>query len=159
VVIDLENQYDISEFKMYDCKTIEPDNNIDTYQIYVSNDLPDLNLITPQGDSNTCWGEPVVNKTGQSDVALKDDVLAKPVTGRYVKLVIPRTDDDMNNFTARIYAFDVLGAVSTGIKSLTDMKSTVADNRIYTVSGQYVGKNKSRLGHGIYVQNGTKIVR
>jgi predicted GH43/DUF377 family glycosyl hydrolase len=159
VVIDLENQYDISEFKMYDCKTIEPDNNIDTYQIYISKDLPDLNLITPRGDSNTCWGEPVVNKTGQSDVALKDDVLAKPVTGRYVKLVIPRTDDDMNNFTARIYAFDVLGTVSTGIKSLTDMKSTVADNRIYTVSGQYVGKNKSRLGHGIYVQNGTKIVR
>ncbi len=108
-VIDLEDVYDIDKFVMYDSKTLGPDPNVTDYQIYVSMEKPDIKLVTPQGDTNTCWGDAVVNKSGQADVAKKEDVLTTPVRGRYVKLVIPRTSASMNAHTSRIFAFDVYG--------------------------------------------------
>ena len=34
-----------------------------------------------------------------------------------------------------------------------------ADNRVYTVDGQYVGKSLQNLNKGLYIQNGKKYVK
>ena len=111
-VIDLESIYNINKFTIYDSKTLGPDENLTHYQIYVSTEEPDIKLITPQGDSNTCWTL-VVDKADQGDVAKKEDLLSTPIKGRYVKLVVPRTSDNMNAHTSRVFAFDVYGTESS----------------------------------------------
>lgn len=108
-VIDLENLFNINKFTIYDSKLLAVDENMTHYRIYVSTEKPDLKLITPKGDTNTCWNL-VVDKSDQGDVAKKEDVLDKPVLGRYVKLVVPRTHESMNAHTSRVYAFDVTGS-------------------------------------------------
>jgi predicted GH43/DUF377 family glycosyl hydrolase len=112
VVVDLEKLYNISKFVIYDCKNIETDENMDAYQIYVSESMPDLELITPAGDSNTCWKK-VVDRSGAGGEKTKTDVLSNPVAGRYVKLVVPHVEAGVNAHTSRIYGLDVYGTETT----------------------------------------------
>ena len=57
--------------------------------------------------------------------------------------------------------FDFMGGSDTNV--ITAIGKTTADNaaatRIYTVDGRFAGTNIHALGHGIYVQNGKKIVK
>jgi hypothetical protein len=48
---------------------------------------------------------------------------------------------------------------STGIQSIGTEASRKSDNRIYTLSGQYVGTDFSVVSKGIYIMNGKKIVK
>lgn len=104
VVIDLEDEYDIAKFKIYDTHLLEPnmDKNMDGYLIYVSTEKPDLSLITPLKDDNTIW-QKVVDTTGRIDENIKEDAIT-PTKGRYVKLVVPRS---RISTTTRLYAFEV----------------------------------------------------
>lgn len=157
-VIDLEDDYDISRFVIYDCKNIEIDENMDAYQIYVSEERPDLSLITPQGDGNTCWTK-VVDRTDVGGEATKDDQLAEAVRGRYVKLVVPRSNEYMNNHTSRIYQFDVYGTLATtGIASLADASDAFAGTAaIYDLQGRKVSDRalsataNGQLRRGVYI--------
>ena len=125
-VIDLESVFDLNKFTIYDSKTLGTDENMTHYQIYVSVEKPDVKLITPQGDTNTCWTL-VVDKSDQGDVAKKDDVLTTPVRGRYVKLVVPRTNEGMNPQTSRVYAFDVHGtSIVSSIDTPSDNGNTIS---------------------------------
>lgn len=134
-VIDLEDTFDISKFVIYDCKNIEVDDNMDAYQIYVSEEKPNLSLITPQGDTNTCWTK-VVDRTGVGSEATKTDELLQTIRGRYVKLVVPRTEDSMNAHTSRVYEFDVYGTkTATGIHAVSSREPLrVVGNKLYVNS-------------------------
>ncbi len=63
--------------------------------------------------------------------------------------------------TKRFFIDDVLVIkdASTGIKSISLESQIKTDNRIYTLSGQYVGTDFSIVGKGIYIVNGKKIVK
>ena len=111
-IIDLEDEYMVSGFHLYDCRTLEPDVNVSDYQIYVSDTAPDLGLISVTGDSNTCW-ELAVDKKGQANVNIKKVTLDNAVKARYVKLVVPHTTPTQNAQTTKLYAFDVLGTSCT----------------------------------------------
>ena len=163
-VIDLEDEYNIHSFSMYDCKNLEPDDNVTHYQIAVSTEAPDLSKITPKGDENTCW-QVVVDKADGKDRNTKEDNLDTPVKARYVKLTVPRTAEDMNAHTSRIYAFDVKGEKTTdGVADVAVESSQIvlpsaltagqtvayaATNcvtRLYTVAGALVDSAVSAEG-------------
>ena len=141
-VIDLEDTYDIEKIELVDCKAggEENDPNLEDLNIYVSNTAPDLDLITPQGDTNTCWNRVVsVTGVGSQDIktytfksesesgpeAEPKEVKAKaetaPVRARYVKLEVPffiGETQTNNKFTARVPALNVYGTkyvVGTGV--------------------------------------------
>lgn len=52
----------------------------------------------------------------------------------------------------------VPNASTDGIKGIKSM-STVLDNRIYNVNGQYVGTDFNALPRGLYIRNGKKIIK
>ena len=131
-VIDLEDTYDIEKIELVDCKGGGENNpNLEALNISVSNTAPDLDLITPQGDTNTCWNL-VASETeaGRQDTktytfksesesdpeAEPEEVKAKaetaPVRARYVKLEVPffiGETPTKNTFTARVPALNVYG--------------------------------------------------
>lgn len=105
VIIDLEDNYRISKFMIYDTKTLDPVNgNMNGYTISISAEAPDLSLISNVEDKNTIWTK-VVNTTGRSDENIKTDII-EPMEGRYVKLEIPRS---RVSGTTRLYEFEVYG--------------------------------------------------
>ena len=46
-----------------------------------------------------------------------------------------------------------------GINNVSEVKQTINDGRIYSISGQYMGTDWNALGKGIYIMNGKKIVK
>ncbi len=151
VVIDLEDNYDISSFKMYDCKTLVPqDPNVDHYKISVATEEPVVSKILPTGDANTCWTT-VVERFDTQDINIKEDVLDAPVKARYVKLELPRVTKDgkeYNTTTHRIYAFDVFGEKSdnSGVETIA-VDDTDAPTEYYDLHGRRVNHPQS----GVYV--------
>ena len=124
VVIDLEDLYSVNKFTIYDCKLHENNNNLDHYIISIATERPDVKLVTPSGDSNTCWTEVVNAMDVNQDEKTHEHVLDTPVNARYVKLEVPRVNvdgdrgHDLNHATSRVYAFDVHGqAIQSGIGS------------------------------------------
>lgn len=45
---------------------------------------------------------------------------------------------------------------ATGIKAVSKDAQHPADDRIYSISGQYMGKDKNKLPKGIYIINGKR---
>lgn len=69
VVVDLEQAYDIKRLILWDAKSIDSNAaNMNAYQMYISEERPDLSLITRDGDGNTCWTL-VADKKGSSSPA------------------------------------------------------------------------------------------
>lgn len=56
-----------------------------------------------------------------------------------------------------VITFDFLKKTPTAINAIRTIH-TDADNRIYTVSGQYVGTSFNGLTDGIYIRNGKKVI-
>lgn len=160
-VIDLEDEFDITKFVIYDSKTLGPDPNVTDYQIYVSAEKPNTDLITPQGDGNTCWGKAVVDKSNQGAIAKKEDVLATPVKGRYVKFVVPRTSTAMNAHTSRIFAFDVYG--TKVVNSITADRMSQNAISVYPKAvhgdGSLAITNADGALVALYSQTGTMVMR
>ncbi|MDR1682861.1 MAG: discoidin domain-containing protein [Candidatus Symbiothrix sp.] len=108
-IIDLEKQYEIDRFRLLDCQLLESAENLYGCNIYVSEWAPDLSLIKPSGDENTCWGEPVVETDNEELEYDKDYVLATSVKGRFIKLEIPM-EKIIETKTSRLFQFEVYGS-------------------------------------------------
>lgn len=90
VILDLEEEYDIEKFVLYDAGNFgSKSNNLSGYKIYLSSVSPNLNAITPLRDNNTTWTQ-VVDMTGKRGDNVKTSLI-EPVKARYVKLEIPRS--------------------------------------------------------------------
>lgn len=176
VVVDLLNQYDIKEFKLYDCKYLEYNDNVMGYNVYVSETMPDLELITNLEDGNTNWTK-VVDAYAKDRLLddVKEDVLTSAVKGRYVKLEIPRS---RTVGTVRLYEFQIFGELSgssieneevesfniyptvlNGSTNLTLNNTNEGVFSIYTLNGQLVHSQsvapasqvQVNLASGIYI--------
>lgn len=111
VIFDLEKQYDISEFRVYDCQFLDPEeNNFGACDIYVSETAPDLNKVSVVEDENACWKHVVQSEGAEdaSELKIKEYLLGAPVKGRFVKLVIPQ-DRIVAGKASRLYQFEAYG--------------------------------------------------
>ena len=159
VVIDLEDWYHVNKFTIYDCKLHENNNNLDHYIISIATERPDVKLVTPSGDSNTCWTEVVNTKEVNQDETTHVHVLTEPVKARYVKLEVPRVDvdgdrgHDLNHATSRVFAFDVHAqALETGIGSI--VPTVNAETEYFDLQGRKVLNPQS----GLYIlRQGDKV--
>ena len=79
-IIDLEDEYYIKSFKMYDS------NNVSGYNVYVNTVKSDLNQIEEVLDDNTSWQQVVAGEINQTT----KEKQVKDVKARYVKLEIPQ---------------------------------------------------------------------
>ena len=154
VVIDLEELYSVNKFTIYDCKLHEPDNNLEHYKISIATERPDVKLITPSGDSNTCWTEVVNAMDVNQDEKTHEHVLDTPVSARYVKLEVPRVNvdgdrgHDLNHATSRVYAFDVHAeGIQTGIGSII-VPTDNAQIEYFDLQGRKVRNPQS----GLYIR-------
>ena len=159
VVIDLEDQYSINKFTISDCKLHENFNNLAHYKISVATERPDVKLITPTGDSNTCWTEVVNTTEVNQDETTHEHVLTTPVNARYVKFEVPRVNvdgdrgHDLNHETSRVFGFDVHGqAITTGIDSI--VPTVNAPTEYFDLQGRKVRNPQS----GLYIlRQGDKV--
>ena len=161
VIIDLEQTCDIKRLLLWDAKSIDGDaTNMNAYQIFISEEQPDLSLITKAGDANECWVE-VADKKNAGGVNKKTVTLSEPVRGRYVKLVFPRTSTGMNNVEQpALYAFHVYGAPVTDEDAIKEIKYEESrmknEEGAFTLSGIRVGEGKQKPG--LYVKSGRVIL-
>ena len=61
-------------------------------------------------------------------------------------------------------AFDFMGGstenvIITGINGVAVDSQPATDNRVYSIDGTYLGTDINAVGHGVFVQNGKKIVK
>jgi len=158
VIVDLEQTYDIKRLLLWDAKSIDTDaTNMNAYQIFISQEQPDLSLITKSGDSNTCWTQ-VADRKNAGSTNKKTVSLSTPVRGRYVKLVFPRTSAGMNNVEApALYAFHVYGTPvedDDAIAFPTEDKET--DATVYNLMG--MKQERRSLQPGLYIMSGRKVL-
>lgn len=66
------------------------------------------------------------------------------------------TTDATNQANVQIYR--LTKGVVNGISTVTASGDRRADNRVYNLSGQFVGTSLSGLAKGVYIQNGRKVV-
>ena len=106
----MEQTYDIKRLMLWDAKSMDTGaTNMNAYQIFISEELPELSLITKAVDDNACWTQ-VADKKNAGGINKKSVSLTNPVRGRYVKLVFPRSTASMNNAEQpALYAFNVYG--------------------------------------------------
>ena len=158
VIVDLEQTYDIKRLLLWDAKSIDTDaTNMNAYQMFISQDEPELSLITKSGDSNTCWTQ-VADRKNAGSANKKTVSLSTPVRGRYVKLVFPRTSAGMNNAEApALYAFHVYGTPvddDDAIAFPTEDKET--DATVYNLMG--MKQERRSLQPGLYIMSGRKVL-
>ena len=103
-ILDLEDEYDVNAFKVYDA------NQIEGYNIYVATETPDLNKINNSADENSVWtlvSSGDLNKTNKS-------VTVDRVKARYVKIEIP--NGNIDGESATVTEFEVyMDGTSTGL--------------------------------------------
>ena len=157
VIVDLEQIYDIKRLLLWDAKSIDSDaTNMNAYQMFISEEQPDLSLITKAGDANNCWTE-VADKKNAGGINKKTVTLSTPVRGRYVKLVFPRTSAGMNNVEApALYAFHVYGTEPEDDDAIISPLAETEEEAIYTLSGIRVGDGKQKPG--LYIKSGRVIL-
>ena len=163
-VIDLESLCLIDSFAIYDARSIQGGvTNMNAYQIYVSQERPDLSLITSTGDSNSCWTL-VADRKNQGAQNIKVENMPEPVKARYVKLVFPRTTRRMNSVSnPYIRAFNVYGKIYDGGTTAIEnpnitTNNTFSDDNTYTINGMRLPKGVF-LPKTIYIKNGRKIIK
>ena len=161
VIVDLEQTYDIKRLLLWDAKSIDATaTNMNAYQIYISEETPNLSLITKSGDTNTCWTQ-VADKKSIGSLNKKIVSFATPIRGRYVKLVFPRTSAGMNNADQpALYAFHIYGTLAEDVDAIGQIPnanpSDKDDEAIYTLSGIKVEKGKQKPE--LYIKSGQKVL-
>lgn len=161
VLIDLEKSYDVKRLLLYDAKSLDASaTNMDAYQVFLSDECPDLSLISPMGDENECWTK-VADRKNVGSSSKKTLVLSTPTRCRFVKLVFPRTSESMNAASApALYAFQVYGTEAETTDALTTRESQLTNQ---DGEGEYdlVGRryNLPAASHGIFVKGGRKVLR
>jgi hypothetical protein len=161
VLIDLEKSYDVKRFQLYDAKSVDASaTNMDAYQIFLSDEYPDLSLISPSGDENECWTK-VADKKNVGSSSKKLLVLSTPTRCRFVKLVLPRTSESMNAVDApALYAFQVYGteAETTDALAVRTSQFNIQDSEVeYDLMGRRF--DSSYAGRGIYVKGNRKVLK
>lgn len=164
VIVDLEQTCDIKRLLLWDAKSIETDaTNMNAYQVFVSEEQPDLSLITKAGDANLCWTQ-VADKKNVGSTNKKTLSFSTPVRGRYVKLVFPRTSANMNNAEApALYALHVYGMPVEDDDAVYEVKGEPKDGEepeddgaVFTLSGLRVGNGNKKPG--LYIKSGRVIL-
>ena len=61
--------------------------------------------------------------------------------------------------TADMSTVNIAFGTATGIKTVNKDKQQPADCRIYSLSGQYMGKDKTKLPKGVFIINGKKEIK
>lgn len=158
VIVDLEKTYDIKRLLLWDAKSIDTDaTNMNAYQMFISQEEPDLSLITKAGDTNDCWTL-VADKKNTGSINKKTVSLSTPVRGRYVKLVFPRTSSGMNNAESpALYAFHVYGTLVEDEDAIVSLHTDKAnDASVFSFSG--IKQERRSLKPGLYIMSGKKIL-
>ncbi|MBO7471314.1 MAG: hypothetical protein J6T78_05550 [Bacteroidaceae bacterium] len=158
VIVDLEKTYDIKRLLLWDAKSIDEDaTNMNAYQMFISEDLPDLSLITKSGDSNTCWTQ-VADRKNAGSTNKKTVSLSSPVRGRYVKLVFPRTSASMNNVESpAFYAFHLYGTPVEDDDAIAfPTEDNETDASVYDLKG--IKQERRSLQPGLYIMSGRKVL-
>lgn len=130
VVVDLEDEYAVSSFKLYDAKSVNSAaENLNGYKISVSSNLTD-------------W-ETVVDVNDKGSENIKEETLTTAKVARYVKLEIP-ADRMGTSKTLNLYEFNIYGALNTAsddavLKALQVEGSSLtpvfeAERTVYTVN-------------------------
>lgn len=98
VVVDLEDSYAVSAFKLYDAKSVNSkDENINGYKISVSQDL-------------SAW-EVVADADNKGEEAIKEETVSPAKVARYVKLEIP-SDRMCASGILNLYEFNIFGKLN-----------------------------------------------
>ena len=158
VIVDLEHTYDIKRLLLWDAKSIDTDaTNMNAYQVFISQEEPDLSLITKAGDSNDCWTQ-VADRKNAGSINKKTVSLSMPVRGRYVKLVFPRTSASMNNVEApALYAFHIYGTPVEDEDGIVIPYIYKEENApVYTLSG--IRQERRSLKPGLYIMSGKTVL-
>lgn len=162
VIVDLEQTYDIKRLMLWDAKSIDTGaTNMNAYQIFISEELPELSLITKAVDDNACWTQ-VADKKNAGGINKKSVSLTNPVRGRYVKLVFPRSTASMNNAEQpALYAFHVYGTPINDEDAIDEVKSDKLkvkneEEGAYTLSGIKVDEGNKKPG--LYIKSGRKVL-
>lgn len=91
-IVDLERTYEIDKFMIYDSQMLGTEyRNVSGYKIYLSSEAPDLTKISSNDDQNTIWTNVVNRGSGKGNENIKTETI-EAVSGRYVKLEIPRSN-------------------------------------------------------------------
>ncbi len=143
IILDLEDVYDVTSFKVYD------DSSITGYNVYLSTEAPDLDKMNNDGDSNTCWMQ-VVN--GEMNKEVKEKAISQ-TPARYVKMEIPKENVDAE--MGKIMEFEVYAATAptTGNKMLC-AEGTLYPNPVKQ-GESFLVKGSGELS--IYTLNGVRV--
>jgi hypothetical protein len=116
MIIDLEDSYDITSFKLYDSKSVGTVDNITGYKVYVSSIEPRETAMTAykQRSGGANWTL-AADVTGQGSTNVKEYALSTPMRARYVKLEIQNARMSDN---AQLYEFEVYGDIVSGIENV-----------------------------------------
>ena len=162
MVIDLEKSYDVKRFQLYDAKVFDDSaTNMNAYQIYVSDECPDLSLISTSGDENECWTM-VADKKNVGTTSKKLVILSTPVRCRYVKLVFPRTNETMNAAPApALYAFHIYGTEAESEDGIFTVEHSTLNidhptDAVYDLSGRRVNSQRK---NSILIQGNRKVLK
>lgn len=140
VVIDLQKNYVIDRFKLFDAKFINTEHiNISGYNVYLSTEMPDMEMIKANEDLNTCWTQ-VVDAYADNRLAqnIKTDDI-QSTKARYIKLEVPRS---LATGYIRIYQFEVFGKVADdNAISFVDEQSTFLISPNPVTRGEQVEMN------------------
>lgn len=66
---------------------------------------------------------------------------------------------DGTTLTADMSTVSITFDTPTGISTVSKDTQRPADDRIYSLSGQYMGKGKTQLPKGVYIVNGKKEIK
>lgn len=66
---------------------------------------------------------------------------------------------DGTTLTADMTTVNIAFGTATGVKAVDKDTQRPADDRIYSLSGQYMGKDKNKLPKGVYIVNGKKEIK
>ena len=66
---------------------------------------------------------------------------------------------DSTTLTADMSTVNIAFGTATGVNAVDKDTQRPADDRIYSLSGQYMGKDKNKLSKGVYIVNGKKEIK